>query len=189
MRRRSNGFRPRRTSPPAGAPTSGQAGGAAPKRRRKDRVVSMMVLVAACAVLTWALRDWIAPARHWVRQLREGTDDEREEAAVKLGRLPVRDASLVLPALTAALGDENEHVVINTVYALGDAASAAFTGKDPASARSALAALVATLKDRRPAVRAAVARALSAATERDPLDAESATTCADALVAALSDPS
>jgi HEAT repeat protein len=147
-----------------------------------------MALVAACAVLTWVLRDWFAPARHWARQLREGTADEREEAAVQLGRLPVRDASLVLPALTAALGDEDERVVIKAVNSLGEAASAAATGNDPTSARAALEALVDTLKDRRPNVRAAVVRALPAP-QLDRLFSESGTTCADALVAALSDPS
>ena len=187
MSPRSSWFRPRQTSPPAGAPAIGQADGVAPKRRRRDRVVTLMALVAACAVLTWVLRDWFAPARQWARQLHEGTDDEREEAAVQLARLPVRDASLVLPALTAALGDENEHVVNNAVYSLGKAASAASTGNVPASARAALAALVATLKDRRPAVRAAVVSALPPP-EWDPIFAESATPCADALVAALSDP-
>jgi HEAT repeat protein len=186
MSPRSNWFRPRRTSAPACAPATGQAGGAAPKRRRRDRVVRLMAFVAACAVVTWVLRDWFAPARQWARQLREGTNDEREEAAVQLGRLPVHDASLVLPALTAALGDENERVVINALSSLGKAAAA--TGNDPASARAALAALVATLKDRREAVRAAVVSALPPPA-MDPLFAESATPCADALVAALSDPS
>ncbi len=147
-----------------------------------------MVLVAACAVLTWVLRDAFSPARQWARQLRQGTDDERKEAAVKLGQLPVGDASLVLPALTAALGDANEHVVINAVYSLGKAASPASMRNDPTSARAVLAALLTRLKDRRPAVRAAVVSALPPP-QRDPLYAESTTLCANALVAALGDSS
>jgi HEAT repeat protein len=89
------------------------------------------------------------PTSHWVHILHKGKDEERANAAEALGEIgPAAD---VVPALIAALEDENEFVIRRAADSLG---------KFGPDAVSAVPALVRALKDKDNRFRLEVARVL-----------------------------
>jgi HEAT repeat protein len=137
-----------------------------------------------------ALHETSGHVGRWTRQLRNGAVEDRQEAALELGRFKGGDARAAIPALAAALGDWNEQVVIVAARSLGDAVKATAGNGDPAPEpeRTALLALAAALKDTRPSVRAEVAGVLSY-TAGQAAGADTVAACTQALVQAVGDPS
>ena len=125
----------RRTSKPTGTTGAEPSRDGAGDRERYGRARKPTVIAATCgAVLlaVWFGIDWLSPANRWARQLRSGTVEQRRQAVDMLGRFPSVDRQAAIPALTEALGDEDEQVAANAAGLLGGAISAASTGRDPA---------------------------------------------------------
>jgi HEAT repeat protein len=172
----------------APGPNPAREGGA--WRGRRIALLPVIVLVAACGVWLWAqvVRESLTPVNEWLRALRHGSADQRQEAAGMLGSLTAQEVSTALPALIAALRDDDEHVVLTVVRSLGLAGGAALKGGDRASADAAVQALVAALKKPGPALRTAAAEALADVAGSGPLDFNAATSLAAELTRALNDP-
>jgi HEAT repeat protein len=91
------------------------------------------------------------PTSYWIDTLQAGKDTAREHAAHVLGKVGAEDPG-VIPALMAALKDQNFIVRKNAAIALGENGPAA---------KSVTPALVETLKDDNPVVRREAAVALA----------------------------
>src|SRR5687767_8173901 len=121
-------FTLRRTSSPGGATGTETPDDVGRGRNRSVGVKRLMVLVAACGAIFWAarvMRDMVAPVYQWARQVRDGDVDERREAAGELGTLKGSGIRIALPALGAAIGDEDQRVAIIATESLGEAIQAA----------------------------------------------------------------
>lgn len=131
-------------------------------RKRVLPVLILVVIVAAIVFGIPTLRDIAIggirgepfqdrlPLRYWVRTLRSGNDQEREQAAYKLGELrPVSEDVLI--ALADALSDPNYIVRRNAAESLGRIGPPAV---------ETTTRVIATLKDPDARVRCAAARTL-----------------------------
>lgn len=136
----------------------------------KDRkwsfaVCARIVVVAICGGLLWAgrvVRDRYDPVYRSARQLRTGTVVERRKAVELLGRFGDGYHTVAIPALTAALGDEDAYVATTAAWNLRAPIRGALRQGDTAAARTAIAALAATQRDPRPRVRQGAAWGLAA---------------------------
>lgn len=156
-------IRRRATTPSgtAGTEASSDRGGS---RNRAVSVRTLMVLVASCGAVLWAartVREWVDPVNRWTREVRGGPLEQRWDAALKLGDAKGSDVATALPALTVALGDQDERVAAVAAVSLGRAARSVKRGRASALAREAVATLASALKDGRPLVRAAAAGELA----------------------------
>src|SRR5262245_26483198 len=123
-------------------------------RRRRMGVAALMVLVACAGALLWTSRvAWEnrdrdhATAQAAARATRSWDLVERLSAIRDLGRFGSEAQDIALPALISALEDDADA----DARAAAAEALTAFTS-DAAGSRTAAAALLGSLKDRRPAV-------------------------------------
>jgi HEAT repeat protein len=156
-------------------------------------VGALIVGVAIVGALLWAarlVRDRVDPVRRLTRQLRDGTVEERLKAARMLGGRSASDHIVdAFPALMAAIGDADVEVAVTAAINLGLAVPEASKSGDLPAARTAVAALMAALKDPRPRVREGAAYGLGAAGPGlGPLGTDTTATITGALVATLNDP-
>jgi HEAT repeat protein len=150
---------------------------------------ALMMLVATSGLVLWAalvVRDRLVPHYQWSRRLREGIAWERREAAGMLGAMKGSDLVAAIPALAGAMDDEDESVVQTAILSMTSAIGSALQSRNLPAARMGVAALIAASKDSRPGIRKVVIRELGGTLRFPPLDSNSA--CADAVLAALSDP-
>jgi HEAT repeat protein len=150
-----------------------------PARSRRVGVRTLMALVATCAAMFWAARivfDTAAPVNRLAREVVDGAPDERLEAAQTLGGVSAGEAAVAVPALAAALQDDDERVVDAAARSLGQIGVTAARG----DGRAAVRALAVALTDSRPGVRVAAAVALGTA-------AAASAPEVDALAVALGD--
>jgi HEAT repeat protein len=156
-------------------------------------VAALIAVVAICGALLWAgrlVRDRTDPVRPLAQQLRDGTAEQRLKAVRMLGNRFAGDPiPAAVPALTAAIGDEDEEVAATAAVNLGMAVPAASEGGDLTTSRAVVAALLASMKAPRPRIREAAAYGLGAAGPGlGPLGADTTVTITGALITALNDP-
>jgi HEAT repeat protein len=155
-------------------------------------VRTLMLLIGTSGAVLWAARiilDTAAPVHQWAREIRQGTIDRRQEAALRLRDVAPGELGVAVPALVAALRDDDEAVVVAAAESLGPVRQASIRAGDAGAARTAVEALAAALGDQRPGVRTAAIGGLSNAIAAGPLEARSAGAIITALVGLLDDES
>jgi HEAT repeat protein len=153
---------------------------------------TLMLLIGTIGAVVWAARiilDTAAPAHQWAREIRQGTIDRRQEAALRLRDVAPGELGVAVPALAAALRDDDESVVVAAAESLGQVGQASIRAGDAEAARTAVEALAVALGDQRPGVRTAAVGGLSNAIGAGPLEARSAGAIITALVGLLRDES
>ncbi len=80
--------------------------------RPRASVANLIALVACCGVIFWSLRVVrdSNPTRSRLRQLRSGSVEDRKVAAIALGMVGPEEVGAAVPALIAALEDEDAKV-------------------------------------------------------------------------------
>jgi HEAT repeat protein len=139
----------------------GDAGGV--NRGLRTSVGALVALVACCGAIFWAFRvAWDSvPVNGWAKSLRSGSGADRRAAAEKLGSLVLGEAGVAIPALIAALEDDDNQVSATAARSLGSAwLTASQTPAEAPLARAAAEALTRALADRRAEVRAEAVLAL-----------------------------
>jgi HEAT repeat protein len=183
----------RQTSTPMGAAGTEPFRDGGGNRNWSVRMRALIVLAAICGAALLAarvVRDHLAPVNQWVRQIRDGTVEQRVEAADELGRLRPIEITAAVPALARALGDEDERVAVVAAGSLGKAGHADGRREDSRAARHmAVTALLAALTDPRPGVRKAAAEALGAGLGIGSLGSQTTAAFTDAMATALRDQS
>jgi HEAT repeat protein len=163
--------------------------------RNPFRLQTLVALVVCCAALYWAVqttRHGMRPANGWARQLRSGDVNDRQIAAQQLGDCVPEDIEIAVPALVAAMQDEEEPVRASVAAGLGNAGITAMrTEGGQSEARESAQLLTRALADSAAGVRTSAAYALGefVAMSRDrdfPVDLTSVTS---AMVGLLTDPS
>jgi HEAT repeat protein len=145
------------------------------------RLLTLLILVACCAVVLWAARrlweaNHIPTAGDWARTLRSGRPDDRRVAALKLAEVGPEGVGVAVPALLGALDDESATVraaATDALYRCLTASLPALGGAGRGMAREAVDVLLrVAARDPDPGVRgmaiqgsAAIARAALKATE------------------------
>jgi HEAT repeats len=155
-------------------------------------VRTLLLLIGTSGAVLWAARiilDTAAPVQRWAREVRQGGIDRRREAALRLRDVAPGELGVAVPALAAALRDDDEAVVVQAAESLGQAGQASMRAGDGGAARAAVEALAAALGDRRQGVRTAALGGLSNAIGTGPLEARSAGAIITALVGLLRDES
>jgi hypothetical protein len=142
-----------------------------PAERPKDAkrfqigVRGLIVTVACFGVIAWAARSsWesLHPALIEARNLQSSNPSDRVDAARQMVSLRTDDPGRAVPPLVAALRDTAAEVRIEACSALGAIGSEAIrSGSAGDAVRGAVAGLIATMKDREPAVRLAATGALA----------------------------
>jgi hypothetical protein len=138
--------------------------GAASRSRLRTRLQSMIALVFCCGVLWWTVqavltdnrttKDAIRAMGSWNASERVGAIQELETAGLGLGKIAI-------PPLVVALGDKDARVRTAAAAALGPIGSdTASSGEEREAVGAAIMALLGSLKDPDPSVRAAAANAL-----------------------------
>jgi HEAT repeat protein len=133
-------------------------------RRLQVRLGALIALVACCALVLWSwrvVRQANSPVNGWVRALNRDDAGDRVVAARELGAAGPEDLGVAVPALVAALRDEDVAVRLEAVLALGFAGAAASRAAPGGpEARASASALIGALKDRNAGVRAMAVRSL-----------------------------
>jgi HEAT repeat protein len=149
-----------------GEPESGTPPPARPKGagRFQTGVRGLIVAVACCGVISWAARsarETLHPALAEARRLRSSNPSDRVEAARRLDPLGMVDPGRAIPPLIAALRDPEAEVRIEACKSLGVIGGEAIrTGSAGDEVRAAVAGLIGTMKDPKPAIRIAATRAI-----------------------------
>ena len=121
-------------------------------RRAAISIKRLMLAVACFGAIFWAAhftRDNVFPAVGLARSLRSGGLLDRRQAAEQLGRVGPDEAGVAIPALVAALKDEDEEVRSHAAHGLGVLASSlSASGLDPAAPAAALGAALDDPSDR-----------------------------------------
>src|SRR5262245_21246072 len=123
----------------------------------------MIALVACCGAIFWAWRVVLqsVPVNRMVFALRSGTIEDRRVAARELGTATATEVAQAIPALSAALGDDDDELAAQAARSLGSAGLTAATALDPGRlVLAALEALARTLPDGQAEVRLAAVRSL-----------------------------
>ena len=133
-------------------------------RRLQTGILTLIVLVASCAVLFWAARSvWESqhPAYAAARGLQARGASERVNATRLLVNSGVGETAIAIPPLIAALNDPEAEVRVAACEALKPLVVEALTAGSGADlARTAITALIRSLTDPRPEVRVAAATVL-----------------------------
>src|SRR5690349_2630304 len=104
------------------APPPSEQPVAPPGRRYQVGVKALLVLVLACGSLLWAARVyWLSlhPVNVTAQSLRSGDARARASAAQALGQAGPGETEVAIPALIAALGDEDYEVRSTAASSLG----------------------------------------------------------------------
>jgi HEAT repeat protein len=137
----------------------------------QTNVRTLVVLVACCAAILWALRHvWensdpvLLEARsiqkRAIRDLQSGKPAQRLSAIKELERLRVGDSSSAIPSLIGALEGQEIEVRVAAAEALGPICAGVKSVSGGEMVRAAAMALLRSLEDPEPAVRIAAAEAL-----------------------------
>jgi HEAT repeat protein len=154
-----------------------------------------MLLVVCCGAIflaVRAVRESVQPSIGWARMLRSGTAADRQQAASQLHDVGPDEVGVAIPALVAALEDEDATVCVSAIQALG--AVGPLAARSPATvpeARVAAAGLIRALRHTNEEVRSWAVNDLrmiagSASAGDLPFDAPAV---AEGLAAAIRDPS
>jgi HEAT repeat protein len=116
------------------------------------------------SLLARAVLLWSRPTLSQAQALRDAAPEERRIAARQLGDAEAGEAEVAVEALMGALGDPSEEVRAAAIESLGGLTESAYRvkGADPPWGRAVLRMLRESLRDERPAVRAASAGGLRA---------------------------
>lgn len=137
--------------------------------RPRLRVMTLLVLVACCGSIFWAIRvvneQSGDPTARWARELRIGNLDRRQVAAAELGGVASEGAAVATNALLVGLRDDDATVRESSAESLGRVVHRVGTAPSNRGflAWSASSALVEAIGDHRPRVRLAMLSALSEA--------------------------
>jgi HEAT repeat protein len=168
------------------AVSEGMGAARADRSRSRLRVdlKTMIVLVACCGAIFWAWRVVLqsVPVNRMVQALRSGTVEARRMAARDLGMATTEEVGQAIPALIAALGDDDPEVAEQIVRSLGSAGvTAAAAPQNSALIVAASEALARALADDPAEIRVAAARSLGA------IGSRAGVTPPDALIRTLRD--
>jgi hypothetical protein len=184
-------MRPHRTSEPR-CEKSASASGCGKVPRFQAGVRSLIALVACSGFLLWAGRylwETEHPAIAAARGLRSRTAAGRVQAVHQLFLLGDRDPGFAIPAVIAALRDEEVEVRVaaaEAVGSLGAVTTKKFGGID--QVRDAVLALLGSMKDQSPTVRCAATKSLGMIADFGPVVVADVRPAADPLVEMLDDP-
>ena len=131
--------------------------------RPRVNLKTMIALVACCGAVFWAWRVVLqsVPVNRMVFALRSGTVEDRRVAARELGATTPQEVGQAIPALIAALGDEEVEVAAQAARSLGTAGLTAAPAPDQrAQVIAASEALARALAQDRPEVRTAAVQSL-----------------------------
>jgi HEAT repeat protein len=126
-------------------------------------VARLLLAVAACAAIAWAVRAIrnVSPIESLTAALRRGDVPERRVAAYELGRAVGDEIASALPALAQATTDPDESVRVAAVESIGGLVAVHMRSRpDEPALDAATVALVAALNDPKPVVRAGAAAAV-----------------------------
>lgn len=163
--------------------------------RKPFRAQTLLALLLCGGALYWAYRttkDGMRPVNHWAKQIRSSDAEERQAAARQLGDSDEVDLEIALPALLAAMDDQETVVRAEAASGLGTATVTAMKKPErQAEVKEAARVLTRALVDPDSEVRTSAAYALGQIAEESkgrefPADPASV---ASAMVGLLSDPS
>ncbi len=138
--------------------------GAAGRSRPRPRFQSIIALVFSCGVLWWTIQAVLTDnptAKDAIRAMGSWNASERVGAIQELEISGLGHGKIAIPPLVVALGDKDARVRTAAAAALGPIGSdTASSGKEREAVGAAIMALLGSLKDSDPSVRAAAANAL-----------------------------
>jgi HEAT repeat protein len=136
-------------------------------RRFQTGVITLVVLVAVCGILSWSARSLLEnqhPVLDAARRLKAPTTAERVLAIHVLAQMGIGDNAIAITALIPVLSDSKGEVRQAACESLSPLVTDAIrAGSSALEVRAAITALIGSLKDPVPAVRAAALWALGAA--------------------------